>query len=306
MPTMTTPSSSQQLWQFETPVIGGIVVGFDGSPASHAALESAATIAALRKWTVHVVSVLRPMSSYKLDLGIDQPRSQVEDLRIQLRDAALRDAIGPLADRAGWTRQVVIGRPAEEIAKAAEVRAADMILVGRTDHGVIDRMLGGETTIQLLRACPMPVLVVGNELDKPATIVVAVDFGPASIRAAAAALEMLGESGTVYLVYVEQPFEVFPDGSVAPEAEHYPGDLVMRFRQLMSELKAPSGVVVESVILNGSPVPALLEFSERVGADMVAAGTHSLKGIQRFLLGSVSTALVRSLRKPILVVPAKG
>ncbi len=306
MPTMTTPSSSQQLWQFETPVIGGIVVGFDGSPASHAALESAANIAAIRKWPVHVVSVLRPMSSYKLDLGMDQPQSQVEDLRIQLRDAAIRDAIGPLAERFEWTRQVVVGRPAEEIVKAAEARAADMVFVGRTDHGVIDRMLGGETTIHLLRSCSIPVLVVGNELNKPATIVVAVDFGPASIRAAAAAVEMLGESGTVYLVYVEQPFEVLPEGPVAPEAEHYPGDLVMRFRQITGELKAPSGVVVESVILNGSPVPALLEFCERVGADLVAAGTHGLKGIQRFLLGSVSTALVRSIRKPILVVPAKG
>ena len=306
MATMTTPSSSQQLWQFETPIIGGIVVGFDGSLASHAALESAGAIAAARKWPVHVVSVLRPMSSYKLDLGVDQPRSQIEDLRIQLRDAALRDAIGPLSERSGWTRQIVVGRPAEEIAKAAEARAADLVLVGRTDRGVIDRMLGGETTLHLIRGCSVPVLVVGNEMDKPRTIVVAVDFGPASTRAAAAAVEMLGESGTVYLVYVEQPFEVLPDGSVAPEAEHYPGDLVMRFRQLTSELRAPSGVVVESVILNGSPVPALLEFCERVGADLLAAGTHGLKGVQRFLLGSVSTALVRNIRKPILVVPSKG
>ena len=39
---------------------------------------------------------------------------------------------------------------------------------------------------------------------------------------------------------------------------------------------------------------------------MLAAGTHSLKGIQRFLLGSVSKALVRNCRQPILIVPSKG
>jgi nucleotide-binding universal stress UspA family protein len=306
MPTMTAPSSSQQLWQFETPVIGGIVVGFDGSPASHAAVETAGAIAAARKWPVQVVSVLRPMSSYKLDIGTDQPPSEIEDLRIQLRDAALRDAIGPMCERAEWTRQVVVGSPADAIGRTAEKRAADMIIVGRSDRGVLDRMLGGETTLKVMRSCSVPVLVVDSEMDKPETIVVAVDFGPASSHAAAVAVEMLGDSGTVYLVYVEQAFEVLPDGTIPPEDEAYPGQLAMRFRQLTADLKPPQGVVIESVVLNGSPVPALLEFCEQVGADVLAAGTHGLKGIQRLLLGSVSTALVRNIRKPILIVPSKS
>ena len=171
---------------------------------------------------------------------------------------------------------------------------------------MIDRILAGETTIQLLHGCSIPVLVVGNELNKPETIVVAVDFGPASIRAAATAVEMLGQSGTVYLVYVEQHFDIYPDGTIPPDAEHFPGDLVNRFRQLTSDLRAPSEVVLEPIVLNGSPVPVLLEFCEQVGADLLATGTHGRKGIKLFLLGSVSTALVRNARTPILVVPSKG
>jgi nucleotide-binding universal stress UspA family protein len=99
--------------------------------------------------------------------------------------------------------------------------------------------------------------------------------------------------------------DVLPDGSVAPGGDRYPGDLVTRFRQLESRLKAPHGVAVESVILNGAPAPALLEFSERVGADLLASGSQGLNGIQRLMLGSVSTALVRNSRKPLLVVPSK-
>jgi hypothetical protein len=68
--------------------------GFDGSPASYSAIESAAVIGAANELSVHVVSVLPPMSSYTLNLGMDEPRSEIDDLRVQLRDVAIRDAIG--------------------------------------------------------------------------------------------------------------------------------------------------------------------------------------------------------------------
>jgi nucleotide-binding universal stress UspA family protein len=305
MPTVTTPSSSNQVWQFEIPAVRGIVVGFDGSIASHTAIESAEKLAAARKLPVHVVSVLRPLSSFRIDSGSHQPRLQIEDLRVQLRDADVRDAIGSAWARSGWTREVAVGNPSEEIGRVAEKRMADLIIVGRTDHGVIDQMFGGDTTLELMRGCSIPVLVVTSEISKPEVVVAAVDFGSASTRAAEIAVEMLGQTGTVYLVHVEHVIDVLPDGTVCPSSESYPCDLVARFRQLTNKLRAPHGVVVETVILNGSPVPTLLEFSERVGADLLVAGTHGLKGIQRLLLGSVSTALVRNSRKPLLVVPGK-
>jgi nucleotide-binding universal stress UspA family protein len=305
MTTMTTPMTSELQWQYETPAIGGIVVGFDGSPASHAAIESAAIIAAAKKCAVHVVSVLQPMSSYKIDLSMDQPRSEVEDLRMQLREGAIRTAIGQGQERGGWTRQVAIGRPAQKIAEVAEKRAADLIIVGRTQRGVIDRMLGGETTLQVMRLSSVPVLVVGEEMKKPSTVVAAVDFGPASLRAAATGLEMLNGSGTLYLVHVDEPIEVFPDGFVIPDPDYYPAGLLRLMRKTASDLGAPSGVVVESVVLSGRPTSAIAEFCDRVGADLVVAGTHGLPRVARFLLGSVSTGLVRNIHKPVIIIPAK-
>jgi nucleotide-binding universal stress UspA family protein len=306
MTTMATPKNSELNWQYETPTVGGIVVGFDGSPASHAAIESASVIAAARKCAVHVVSVLQPMSSYKIDLSMDQPRSEIEDLRMQLREAAIRDAVGQAHERADWTRQVAIGRPAQKIAEVAERRAADLIIVGRTQRGVIDRMLGGETTLQIMRLSSVPVLVVAEEMKKPSTVVAAVDFSPASLRAAATGLEMLNGSGTLYLVHVDEPVEVFPDGFALPDPDYYPGQLLKLLRKNASDLSAPSGVVVESVVLSGRPTRAIAEFCDRVGADLLVAGTHGLPRVARFLLGSVSTGLVRNIHKPVIVVPAKN
>jgi nucleotide-binding universal stress UspA family protein len=245
------------------------------------------------------------MSSYKIDLTMDQPRSEIEDLRMQLREVAIRGAVGQAHERADWTRQVAIGRPAQKIAEVAERRAADLIIVGRTQRGVIDRMLGGETTLQVMRLSSVPVLVVAEEMRKPNTVVTAVDFSPASLRAAATGLEMLNGSGTLYLVHVDEPVEVFPDGFVLPDPDYYPGQLLKLLRKNASDLNAPSGVVVESVILSGRPTRAIAEFCDRVGADLLVAGTHGLPRVARFLLGSVSTGLVRNIHKPVIVVPAK-
>lgn len=304
---MTTQTTSlrgtEQRWQYETPMIGGLVVGFDGSPASHAALESAAVMAASRRWPVHVVSVLPPMSSYKLELGRDRAPSEIEDLRRQLRDAALRDAIGTATERSGWTHQVVVGNAAPQLAKIAEKRAADLIILGRTQRGVIDRLVTGETTLQVMRCSSVPVLVVDSEMEKPATAVVAVDFGPACIRAARLALELLGKTGTLYLVYVEEPIDLFPGATIAPVAEHYPGEVIVLFRRMLEGIRVPPDVVVETVMLNGAPAPAIEEFCERVGADLLAAGTHGLSRVAAFFLGSVSTALVRRAPVPVLIAP---
>jgi nucleotide-binding universal stress UspA family protein len=303
MTTQTAPHATQQQWQYESPMIGGLVVGFDGSPASHAALDSAGAIAAARRWPVHVVSVLAPMSSYKFELKADKPPSDVEELRRQLRDAAVRDAIGPDPIRAGWTRQILTGIAADQIARVAEKRGADLIILGRSQRGMVDRLLTGETTLNVMRCSSVPVMVVEDETAKPTTAVVAVDFGPASIRAARLALDMLDRRGTLYLVYVEEPIDLFPGAAIAPVPQHYPGEVVVFFRRMMEALRIPAGVVAETVMLNGSPVPAIEEFCERVGADLLAAGTHGLSRVASFFLGSVSTGLVRRTSIPIVIAP---
>jgi nucleotide-binding universal stress UspA family protein len=163
--TSTAPMISEMEWQCERPASGGIIVGFDGSRASYSAIQRAAALSSVNDEAVHVVSVLPPMSSYKLNDGMDEPLSQVEDLRIQLRDAAMRDAIGRHSDRPGWTRQVISGNPSREIARAAEERGAVLIILGRSERGTVDPSLGADTTLQVMRCSSIPVLVVDIELE---------------------------------------------------------------------------------------------------------------------------------------------
>jgi len=298
------PRSTEQQWQYETPMIGGLVVGFDGSPGSISALETAELIAAAKRWPVHVVSVLPPMSSYKLELGNGRPPSETDEIRLQLREAALRDAIGPDAARAAWTHQIAIGDAQEQLVQIADKRAADLIVLGRSQRGGLNRLVTGETTVNVARHSSVPVLVVDEGMEKPLIAVAAIDFGPACVRAARMAVELLGKSGTLYLVYAEEPIDLIPDATIAPVVEHYPGEVVVLFRRLIEDLKPPAGVVVETVILNGAPVPVIEEFCERIGADLLVTGTHGLSRAASFFLGSVSTGLARRSQIPVLIAPA--
>jgi len=156
-----------------------------------------------------------------------------------------------------------------------------------------------------MRMTSVPVLAVEAEVDRPRTIVAAVDFSSSSLRAAKVAIELLkmNGSGSLYLVFVEPPADLASNEFRLAEETRYPGDVVVWFRRFVDSLGPHGGILAEPVILTGRTVAAVAEFAERVGADLIAAGSHSHGRFERFLLGSVSTGLVRDASCPVLIVP---
>lgn len=293
-----------QSWEYEKPIRGGVVVGIDWSQESIDALNTAAAIARTHRWPLHAVAVLNPFPSYHVNPGVNDAHEHVEQLRIALKDSDLRVIMTALDPPENWTHEVVIGRPAQQLTSIAECRAADLIVMGRRKHGVMDRVMGSETTLQVMRSCTIPVLAVCHEIERPRTVVVATDFSDSSKRSVEIAHSLLGDSGTLYLAHVESG--VTTAGETITEGERrYPGDVVVWFRRLMNEIPVGSEVLIEPVILDGNASSAIIEFAERVGADFIAAGSHGRNKLERFLLGSVSTALVRDARCSVLIAPAE-
>ena len=73
--------------------------------------------------------------------------------------------------------------------------------------------------------------------------------------------------------------------------------------RLRHELAAPPGVAVESVVLRGDPLTELISLAERVGADLIAAGTRREPANHHMALGGITTGLVRDGRFSLLVAP---
>jgi nucleotide-binding universal stress UspA family protein len=286
-PVIAQSARSFQSWQYEHQVPGGIVIGVDGSRQSIAALNTAAALARARRCPLHAVTVLDPARANRMgshtsfELGV------------------LMNALEPPDD---WTHEVTAGRPARSLASIAERRGASLIVLGRPDHPVMDRMLGAETTLQVIRSSALPVLAVGTEVQRPRRIVVATDFSDASERAAELAHELVAVSGTIYLAYVECGLTTAGEQITEGEGRH-PGDVMEWFRRLMGKLRVRNGVLVEPITLNGSAAPAIMNFADRVGADLIAAGSHGRNMMERWLLGSISTRLIREARCGVLIAP---
>lgn len=293
MTTATISKYSQQAWEFERPTPGGIVVGVDGSTESIEALNTAAALARCKRQCLHAVTVIPPFPSYHITTGPDSSIEHVNRLRLQLKCAELGVIMNALQPEKNWSHEVLIGRPARSLADLADARGAELIVLGRHQHGVLDRITGGETTMQVMRLSSIPVLTVGSGIDAPKTVLAAIDFSPGSVAAAKAAIAIMGTSGTLYLAYVEQGSEQRPE-------DRFPGDIVLWFRRLQEELGTHSGILI---VLTGRPVPCILEFAERVGADLIVAGSRGHSRLERVLLGSVSTGLVRNAKCAVLVAP---
>lgn len=63
------------------------------------------------------------------------------------------------------------------------------------------------------------------------------------------------------------------------------------------------GIVVEELLVQGHPVPALLSAAE--GADLLVVGSRGLGGFSGMLLGSVSQGVLHNVACPVTVVPSK-
>ncbi len=281
---------------------GGIVAGVDGSRESLTALARAVAIA--RRWQsrLFVTMVIPPFPSYRINPGA-RTSGNTTRLRLLLKEIELRDILEPYPGEDWLTHEVIVGNPAEVLATVSEGRNAELIVVGRAKHEAMSGLFDVDTTVEVMRLAATPVMAVNKGQDPPTTAVAAIDFFPASIRAARAALRVLGTTGTLYLPYVAPPSDLLPAGFILPNGEAASNDPATRLRHIAHLLAAPPGVQIEPIVLRGTPVPAVAQFADAVNADLVAVGSHGRTRAQRFLLGSVSTSLVRTIERTILVAP---
>lgn len=66
------------------------------------------------------------------------------------------------------------------------------------------------------------------------------------------------------------------------------------------------GIDVNTVVLEGPPHETIVEFVTDRGIDAVVMGTHGRSGLDRYVLGSVTEKVLRTVSVPVLVVPMGG
>jgi nucleotide-binding universal stress UspA family protein len=283
-----------------------IVVATDGLPQSHGALILARALAVRLHGIIKVVAVHQPVSLTAPDgqflFDPDLDASLKADLLRRVRQQCTIGLEG--AERVD-DYEVLNGEPARVIGAMAAVGQSQFVVVGIGRHELVDRIFGDETALKVARVSHVPVLAVPEECEAiPRRALVGIDFSEGSLRAAQEALRLLVVGGILELVHVVPRDRLLFDSWVSKEEYmRFVRHSLTRFR---ARLTVPDGITLEDIVLSGDPARELLSYAKRIGADLVAAGSHGHGFISRLVLGSVTTKLLRTATCAVLVIPPDG
>jgi nucleotide-binding universal stress UspA family protein len=62
---------------------------------------------------------------------------------------------------------------------------------------------------------------------------------------------------------------------------------------------------IETVVKEGDYAESILETAKEINADMIVMGTHSRKGLDKVLLGSVAENVLHHTNIPLFIIPVK-
>lgn len=281
-----------------------LLVAMDHGAGANAAARVAAAIAAKQGAQPHVVRafdtggvglpgpVTSMLAAADAVLGPEAHEPERNALRGELRALFGREM--------HWPVHIHPGTPAGVIVREATETGAALIVMGMRRHGMFDRMVHDETTLNVMRAATCPVLGVAPSLTVlPRCAVVGMDFRPSAIAAARLALDVLDPHGTLVLAYVE--------GITGDGGDRAAGTAEQELDRVIADLAVPPGVSVTRIRFDGAELPstasALLAVAGEHMADVVAVGSRREPWIERVLHESTSTDLARDGRHSLLVVP---
>ncbi|MEO7085680.1 MAG: universal stress protein [Gemmatimonadaceae bacterium] len=275
-----------------------VIVATDGRTQSDGALVLGGILAEAAE-SIRVVTVLKTMPIIP-----DAPLPVSTDLEAARRAEVLRDVKAQIARTWDASPDVEIetGDPATIIAKIAHEAGATMIVSGLGRHRVSDRVFGDETALRLIRLADVPVFAAGAGLNHaPRRIVIAIDFSETSLRAARLAIELAAPGATIYLAHVAPRDGTSHDWKGWGTA--YKNDAGAALQKVREQLRVPSDMTTQKILLQGDAATELLAFASSVNADLIASGSHGYGFVARMLIGSVTTRIVRCATCSVLSVP---
>lgn len=287
-----------------------ILLAIDGSDQSYLAAGAIRLFASVDQ-VVLLYALDVPKAGYPMILPevARDLQSTVEQTMREDGQRLLDRAVSLLPNRASASMQLVAGTPAEVILTTAERERIDLIVMGAQGVGLLREAMFGSVSHRVITHATCATLAVAAPMRGMRRILLALE----SEEDLEAAVHFLATRPFSYVPDLEvltvSPFTptMWPTGlvetqlpmeTVAESARSFAESMAARLSQL--------GYQASGVTIVGAPAAAILRRAEETEADLILVGSHGRKGLSRFLLGSVSHAVLHQDRFPVLVLRLPG
>lgn len=278
-----------------------ILVPLDGSELAEHALACAEGIAGASSARLILMRVV--------PFDIIQPPEDDFAMVDESRAYLTRIASGLTARGRAVTTVTKWGRPDSCILDELETQGADLLVIGTHGRSAPGRWLYGSVADAVLRASPVPTIMVPPAATLPGRcerILVPLDGSTLAEAALPPVVEMAKAFGAelVLLEVVPRPAYAFhdeggmlaafdPDKEVA-ESECYLAGVARGLQE--------AGVYARTRVEVAKPEVSIAEVAAQEKAGVIAMATHGRSGLARLVLGSVATGTLQRTSVPLLLV----
>lgn len=293
-----------------------IIWATDGSKEADRALDYAKYLADKSEAEIIGVHVI-PLPVQLLYDNLEDSKGHLKNrgLDLEHRVANRFDEVSASLKKSGISFEGVVlkGKPSEKIREIAKRRKADLIVLGKHGHGILESMLTGSETIKVLKSSHIPVLAVkdDNYKTKPhfKNILVPIDLSECSDSAISYALNIAkvtkGAIKVVHVLKLDMYAQDLPAGALEQVIKQTKKALNNRVSKIESAFnkKNSSSVKLKYEVIHGiSEAVSISNYAENNKIDLIVLHTHGRTGITRFLLGSVTERVISHSKRPVIAI----
>ena len=196
----------------------------------------------------------------------------------------------------GWTvrAEACADSPAWGVIKKADVWKPDLVVVGSHGRSALGRFFLGSVSQKVVTHAPCSVRVArlqAHKGDSPVRILIGVDGSAYSEAAVESVARRAWPAGSEARVVAALDLTMMSSLSLLEEVLQEDETSANKVVEACAEKLRASGLIVSTLVKKDDPRRLLIDEAERWGADSIFVGARGLRAIERFLIGSVSSAI---------------
>mgnify|MGYP001564547715 FL=1 len=281
------------------------LLAVDGSDNSYEAVHALKYFAHTEQLTLlHALDVPRPAYPMMVPEVAEELYKSLEQNMREDGERLLDRVQSLLPIHAGpSTKHLRIGSPAEVIVSTAEEQKVDLIVMGARGLGPIKERLLGSVSHRILTLAPCATLIVNGPVKAMKQILLPLQ-GLSDAEAAIRFLQLkpFRDAVEVTLLTVlpstQPPWPV--DAAAAEKLEEQALHSARGYIDGVAERLRAIGYQARGIAVLGTPSAMILQEATKLRSDLILMGTSGRQGITRFVLGSVSHAMLHKMPCPVL------